>query len=177
MIKKKKFLDGHKKVGKKLIPPILQLPNVVMTSFRDDKIPDLVWLAPFFLRVSDKFAVNAIMEFLIKCKEILNSDEAPPLVFLSNFNKLTNIQKQALIDGLSQKPILSFILDKLKHQNYLFHDYPLKFLFGDFNQESDREQYITLLEKDVDALFDRYSLVATKIQVTTVCNGLIFCNT
>lgn len=50
MNKKKKFLDGHKKVGKRLIPPMLQIPNMVMTSFGDTKLSDLIWLSLFFLK-------------------------------------------------------------------------------------------------------------------------------
>ena len=173
MKKSKKFLDGHKKVGKKLIPPMLQIPNMVMTSFRDDRLPDLIWLAPFFLRVNDKVAVHSTMEFLVTCKEILNDDTAPPLVFLSNFNKLTNPQKQSLIDNLSAKPVLSVIHEQLKHQNFLFHDYPLNFLFGSFNQEVERDQCVTNLEEDVDTLLDRYSSIATKIQVTTVVSMMV----
>ena len=152
---------------------MLQIPNMVMTSFRDDRLPDLIWLAPFFLRVNDKVAVHSIMEFLVACKEILNDDKAPPLAFLSNFNKLTSLQKQSLINNLSDKPILSFVLDKLKHQNFLFHDYPLKFLFGGFSQEVEREQCLRNLEEDVDALLDRYSPIATKIQVTTVVSMMV----
>ena len=173
MTKKKDFLEGHKKVGKKLIPPMLQLPNMVMTSFRDEGLPDLIWLAPFFLRVNDDVAVQQIMEFLVTCNDTLNHHEAPSLAFLSNFNKLSNIQKQSLIDGLATKPILSLILDKIKHHNCLFHDYPLKFLFAGLNQEIEREQCITFLEEDVDALLDRNSQIATKIHVTTIVSMMV----
>lgn len=180
MTKNKKFLDGHKRVGKKLIPPMLQIPNTVMTSFRDDKLPDLIWLAPFFLRGDDRVAVHSIIDFLTACKETLNDDSSPPLVFLSNFNKLTDLQKQSLIDNLSKLPNLNFLLNKLKHQNYLFHDYPLNFLFGSFNKDFDKERALIYLEKDVDALLDRYSQIATKIQVTAIVSmmatGKIFIN-
>ena len=166
--KKRKILEGHKKVGKKLIPPMLQLPNLVLTGFSDDRLPDLIWMAPFFLKANDKVAVHSLIDFLDHCKVTLNDEKSPSLVFLSNFNKLTNLQKQSLIDSLASKPILDFLTDKLKHQNFLFHDYPLKFLFGGFNQDLDREESIKNLEQDVDTLLDRYSSVATKIQVTTI---------
>jgi hypothetical protein len=166
--KKRKLLEGHKRVGKKLIPPMLQLPNLVFTAFRNDILPDLIWMSPFFLRGDDRTAVNSIMEFLDACKTILNDENAPALVYLSNFNKLTDHQKEMLVNGLASKPILNFLIDKLGHQNLLFHDYPIKFLFGDINEELDRSQCIKYLEEDVDTLFDRYSAIATRIQVTAI---------
>ncbi len=168
MGKKRKILEGHKKVGKKLIPPALQIPNITFTSFRDDSLPDLIWIAAFFLRSNDKVAVDSLMLFLESCKEILDDDSAPCLTFLSNFNKLNNDQKQLLVEGLNNKPILNHLMDKLKHQNYLFTDYPLKFLFGNSSQEHDKKRYIKQLEEDVISLLDRHSDIATKIQVTAL---------
>ncbi|OIR16870.1 hypothetical protein GALL_26910 [mine drainage metagenome] len=166
--KKRKFLEGHKRVGKKLIPPMLQIPNVVFTAFRNDILPDLIWMSPLFLRSDDRTAVNSIMEFLNACREILNDESAPALVYLSNFNKLTAHQKEMLANGLASKPILNFLIEKLGHQNILLHDYPIKFLFGDVKKEYDKKECIKYLEADVDTLLDRYSSIATKIQVTAI---------
>ena len=42
--KKKKILEGHKRIGKRFIPPMMQLPMMRSTSYVNDMLPELVWI-------------------------------------------------------------------------------------------------------------------------------------
>lgn len=117
-------LKDHKKVGKKLIPPLMQLPNLKETSFRDNTLPCLVWFSAIFLRNPDRQAVHNIVEFLIKCGEILSNDEYSPLAFLNNFDKLIPEQKKRILNQFDDYNMLTFICQNLVHQFHLFKNYP-----------------------------------------------------
>jgi len=161
-----RILKDHKKVGQKLIPPLMQLPNMQETSFRDNTLPCLLWVSATFLRSSDREAVDYIIDFLIKCKEILNDDKLPPLIFLNNFKKLSVEQKSKLLIGIKDKKMLGFLREKLVHQNYLLQGYPLSFLFDDYAYGVDRDEALEYLKEDVAALLDRGTLHSTKVQTT-----------
>ena len=119
-------LRDHKKVGKRFIPPLLQIPNMQETSFRDNVLPCLVWVSAIFLRNKDRTAVHNVIQFLIKCGEILHDEKSPPLVFLNNFNRLTQGQKQSIKAGVESEPFYTFIRSNVAHQEAIFKDYPIK---------------------------------------------------
>lgn len=159
-------LRDHKKVGQKLIPPLMQLPNMKETSFRDNILPCLIWLSAIFLRNPDRQSVHYVIEFFIKCKGILNDDKSPALVFLNNFDKLTIEQKGRILEGIEDQAMLNFLRESLVHQHHLLEDYPLGFLFEDYIYGVDREEALEHLKEDVSALLDRYTMHSTKVQTT-----------
>ncbi|MBK8982398.1 MAG: hypothetical protein IPM38_08810 [Ignavibacteria bacterium] len=44
MKKQKKVLDDHKQIGKKFIPPLLQLGNFQDVDWQTIMIPELIWI-------------------------------------------------------------------------------------------------------------------------------------
>jgi len=161
-----KVLKDHKMVGRKLIPPLMQLPNIKETSFRDNTLPCLIWISAIFLRSEDRQAVHNIIEFLIKCNEIINDDKFPLLIFLNNFYKLNEEQKSKITSEIDDGSIVDFLRKNLVHQFHLLEDYPLSFLFKDYIYSIEREEAINMLKEDVNALLDRHTLHATKVQTT-----------
>jgi hypothetical protein len=166
--KKSTVLADHHRQGKRLIPPIMRLNNIVEVSFRDTKIPELVWMSAIFNHVPDREAVRGIIEFLIACNSEINDEKkAPPLSFLSNFLILTAEQKKKIVESESCKSYLPFLREHLWHQMQLLDDYPLAFIF---EQRPDRDRLVAIerLKKDVAGLLDRYADQATKVQTTAV---------
>jgi len=173
-----KVLKDHKKVGQKLIPPFMQLPNLKETSFKNNTLPCLIWISAILLRVEDRVAVEHIIEFLIKCKKILNGENSPALVFLNNFDKLTRAQKMSIVKNLNDDPMLSFLRENLVHQYHLLDKYPLSFIFEDNTYEVDRDKAIELLKEDVAALLDRHTIHSTRVQtiafISMTATGKLF---
>ncbi len=161
-------LKDHKQVGRKLIPPMMQLPNMKETSFRDNTLPCLVWMSAIFLRANDRMAVHFLTEFLVKCKDILDDEKMPPLAFLNNFNKLSKQDKDKIIAELNDDAMLQFLRENLEHQHHLLKEYPLSFLFDDYPYGVDKDDALNLLKEDVDALLDRYTSHSTKVQTTAM---------
>ena len=161
-----KVLKDHKKVGQKLIPPFMQLQNIRGTSFRDATLPCLIWVSAIFNRNSDRVSVNQIMEFLIKCNEILNDKKSPALIFLNNFYKLSPIQKEKIASKFDNLDNLDFIRENTVHLYHLFPNYPMSFLFEDYVYGVDKIEAIEYLKEDVSNLLDRYCYHATKVQTT-----------
>lgn len=162
-----RVLKDHRKVGKKLIPPLMQIPNLKEVSYRDNMLPNLVWVSAIFLRNPDRKSVQCIVNFLIRCKEILADDNLPALIFLNNFDRLRTEQKSKIVEGLEDLSMLNFLRENLTHQFNLFDNYPLSFLLdgcSGLNKEND----LNKLKEDVAALLDRHTLHSTKVQTTAL---------
>lgn len=165
--KKKGVLADHYRKGKRLIPPLMRIGNIEETSFRDSKIPELVWMSAIFNRAADKAAVNGIIEFQIACREAIGSEDAPQLSFLSNFNRLSGGQREMILKSDKCKKLFPFLHAQLWHQHAIFETYPLSFIFPD-RREYDTSSALERLKLDVDTLLDRYTVHSTKVQTTAV---------
>ncbi len=176
---KKGVLSDHQRRGKVLVPPMMQLPNLVETSFSDTKIPELIWISALFNWTDDRSAVNAIIEFQLACQKATNSDQLPYLSFLSNFDRLSEDQKHAILLDAECCRWIEVLKKALWHQHILFERYPLAFIFQD-QVYDDRDEALVRLKGDVEELFDRYSHHSTKVQTTAVvgmmATGKMFLN-
>lgn len=167
------ILKDHKKEGKKLIPPLMQNPNVRLVSFRNNMLPCLIWISAFFVRNSDKDAMQKPIKFLIRCNNVLSSESTPPLMFLNNFSKLSNNQKKKLCDDSIIKDKANFIWRNVCHQAFLFNDYPLSFLFKEFQIEISKGEAIRRLKEDILGLLDRHCEHAKKVQVAAIMSRVV----
>lgn len=162
-------LSDHKKEGKRLIPPIMQLPMMQMVSFRDKTMPCLIWLSALFVRIPDREAVQKSLDLITRCHEVLGEEAAiPPLVFLNSFSQLSDAQREEIASDQKVRDIADFLWLKIAHQILLFKDHPLAFLFSSYKLELPTELAIEHLKEDVIGLLDRYSHHATKVQVTAL---------
>lgn len=166
-IKKKPVLSDHKRAGKRLIPPILQLPNVVPTSFVDDRLPDLIWVSSIFRMAHPKVAVRLIIDFVKLCSNF-TKEKNESLVFLTNFGDLGTVEKTLIRDNLKGSPMLGMLRRTLGHQNSVLERYPLAFLFDEGCVLESRVEAVKELKEDVELLLDRYESHATKVQVTAL---------
>jgi hypothetical protein len=165
-MRKNDILSDHKKIGTKLVPPFKYKTNIQEISFRDSTLPSLIWFSAIFLRESDRSAVNNLIEFIIKCNEILGDDQSPTLAYLNNFNKLRKNQKNLILEGIKETKYYDFLIKNLKHQYALLSDYPLAFLFEGQEIRESKEDSLVKLKEDVSGLLDRYSGHSTKVQTT-----------
>lgn len=164
---KKGVLSDHFRKGKRLIPPLMRMGNIEETSFKDSKIPELVWISAIFNRAEDKEAVDGIIEFQVACVEAIGSDDAPHLSFLSNFSRLSDTQRENILQNERCQKTFPFLHRHLWHQHAIFEAYPLSFIFPD-SPDYDRASALERLRVDVDALLDRYTVHSTKVQTTAV---------
>lgn len=168
--KKARVLAGYKRVGKKLIPPLMQIENMMTFSYVDSLLPDFIWLSALFLRSSDREAVEKSIAFVRMCHEVVGREDVHPLSSFQNFYQLDARERETIRKRADELELRQFLCRELRHQHRLITKYPLAFLFDEQAQEDSSEENIRLLTEDVGALLDRYSHHATKVQTTAfVC--------
>lgn len=163
-----KILKDHHKVGKKFLPPLMQIGNIVEVSFVDQKLPCLVWMSALYGRLDGRVATKIIIEFVTNSESVVEGFKHSSLTMLGGYIGLSSEQKAKIYSRVSKQPYFKTLLENLEHQFHLVKDYPLGFLFEHHDYGLDREEAIEMLKEDVSHLLDRYSDIATKVQVTTL---------
>lgn len=150
----------------------MQLPNMQETSFVDELLPSLVWMSALYLRCDGRLATKVIVEFIKDAETVFDEERPQPLHEIGNFTLLSREQKHAIYVAVKNKKYFETLLDNLEHQHHVLKGYPLSFLFEEHIYAVDKAEAIDMLSDDVKTLLDRYSSIATKVQVTAVYTTL-----
>ena len=98
-------LDGHKQKGKKLLPPFLNIPKAIsFSSWRDERLPEMVWAALLFEHLEEKDAFNTVRRASIAVRELYMKDggegKAPPDMTFSYFATLDDEAFATILDQI-----------------------------------------------------------------------------
>jgi hypothetical protein len=162
------MFSGYIRKGKRFIPPIYRLPEVVETNFREEKIPELCWVSSLFLQLSDNQAVELVVEFIKACEQRLGKDSTKPLVFISNYLALSRDQMANLMSDSRCQRLFPVLGRFLRHHICLLEGYPLAPLVPLENNSREDGPEVEQLKSDVGELLDRRCHHATKVQATVL---------
>lgn len=162
------MLAGHKRIGKRFIPPIFRLPGVVETNFREEKIPELFWISTLFLQLTDSQAIETVIQFVKACEDRLGKGSTKPLVFISNFLALSPEQIADLMADPRCQELFPILGQYLWHHIRLLESHPFEPMVPLVNNTSKDGSAVEQLKSDVCEMLDRRSHHATKVQATAL---------
>jgi hypothetical protein len=165
--KKKKVLEGHKKKGAKFIPPMMQIGNLQEVSYLNDALPNLIWMGLVFERYGYRRGVQLISDFVSIAYEKC-AGEGGNFSYLCYYSKLDVSIKASIYRELKSKGILYPLQEAIAPLSCLFRLFPALFLKPDF--KVDETLLIPRLKTTMKKSMDRYSKMATAIQVTAFYN-------
>lgn len=166
---KRPVLSDHKKVGKRFIPPMLQLVSFSEVKWVDWILPELLWLG----LLNDRYdlARGAELALSLARAVIKTSDYSSKtwLAPISAYDALTEKQKNEVIRTLKLSNNLQPLKEALTPLVAFYPGCPLNFLFEGTllsleNSKETLEQFKELLA----TLFDRWEKVATLMQANAV---------
>ena len=163
----KKFLEGHKKKGPKFIPPMMQMGDIQEVSYLNDALPNLIWMGLVFERYGYRKGVQIITEFVSIAYEKCAGENAN-FSYLCYYSNLDVSIKASIYRELKNKGILYPLQEAIAPISCLFRFFPALFLKPDF--KVDETQLISRLKTTMKQSMNRYSKMATAIQVTAFCN-------
>jgi hypothetical protein len=158
-IKKKVILAGHKRVGKRFIPPMMQLPMRVDTSYVNDMLPELIWIGLINERVGYVRGARVIEKVFLAVDARKEKGQEGNYALISSFNNLTGEQKVAITDALREEGVLSIIQTSIAPLVHLYDNCPLKFM-GPSTSTHSEEELTSLIKLCVGRVIDRYDTPA-----------------
>lgn len=136
---KNKVLSDHRKIGRKFVPPMMQIQNVKDVSFASHAMPEFLWLAILNhyygwqkgVELSLSLAFAASEATGIKPSEFKKNDgKSPKEMFsvTSAYNNLTKKEKSALIAKLKHDSQWELIVEALSPLLSWYPQCPLNFI-------------------------------------------------
>ena len=184
---KNQVLSDHRKVGKKFVPPMLQISNVESVSFASQAIPEFLWLATLNrsygwqqgAELSLSLAFKACESTGINLEEFRKQDgESPKELFATSSAYITLAQEQKLdiVKRLKASFEWELFVEALSPIVSLYPQFPLGFIFEEaviLSNEKDVEN----LKSIISPLYEKnskeaVSMYANAIYITFATNKL-----
>lgn len=174
------ILDGHKRVGKKFLPPLRQLPGQMNeVSWVNRILPELIWMGV----LNDNFGMRRGIELSSELARLANEtyaeQKSPNFAFASSYSVLDADKKNLLLEKLETKRILADLRNGLIGFLNLYPKSPVSFLRIALDNGS--EHLIGSMKATLEHYFFRREqpamvLQANVVYVAGICGKLFYTN-
>jgi len=159
-------LEDHKRVGKRFVPPFLQLGDLQEASWIDLLLPELIWIGILIERCGLGRAAALCAELAKRGQELLEaSDGRAWLCRISSYGEFTEEERAALFKGLAAGGMGDELGNALAPLCGAYPECPLSFLVQEPASVEEGAAYVRGVIAD---LFDRWGESATFVQVHAV---------
>lgn len=170
--RRRPVLPDHQRIGKRLIPPLMQEINYQEISWGKQLIPELIWLA----LINNRYGYMKGAELALALpKSVEEATKNNPMetwfVTISSYTQLSIEEQKKTVEILRSKNVFDLYRAALLPLIYFYPSCPLSFLF---DLETKTEIDIGELEeikRVLESIFDRRSVEATFIHANAVYIG------
>lgn len=176
--KKQKYtnISEHRRSGKVLTPPLATLPNIVLRSWYDECIPNIIWACVLASNLDRSVYLKLLREVVIDARERLNKDEYENAFLTHNYLSLLSDQQfdqifYRLLKNDPAKHLLSSLL--------LIDALPDGAHWRRHLQQPSPQEHFSILARAIAVCFDHQSQASTdirwmKIMYLIVCGKMHF---
>jgi hypothetical protein len=126
--KSKRILEGHKQVGKRFVPPMMQLPQARSMSYVDDMLPELIWLGLVNDRLGFVQGAQVFRQLVGIANGIIKKLPAKNFAILSIYKDMTRQGRARLVKRLTDEGLLERLRKCLAPLTTLYDEFPLRFI-------------------------------------------------
>lgn len=170
--KKKKILEGHKREGKRFIPPMMQIPSMKSYSYVNDMLPELIWIG----LINDRFGyvqgARIIEKIFLIVDGIIDTGQHGNFALASTFHLLNNEQKQQLLKLLEKEEILDSVRNAIAPLTLLYDEFPLRFI-GYPTDTFNNQELVKLIKGVVGKTIDKYETAGIVLHGAMLISRLI----
>jgi len=160
---RKKILTDHKKVGAKLVPPLLSAMGESDYSYVEKGIPQIIWIALLNKKFGLKTGTSVSLEFVQIIDSLGIKKDVP--YNISWFSDIKNEDISKIKDDLKLTKVFNKIKDGLSPLLNVYSECPLCKIFGSNNHS---ENDISIVKETLLELYDKHSKESTFALANTV---------
>lgn len=157
--RKKPILEGYKRVGKRFIPPMMQLPMSTDISYVNDMLPELIWVGLINEREGFVGGARIIEKIFLAVDEIKEEGQEGNYALMSSFNILRLDQKTSVNERLQAEGTLETIQNSIAPLVLLYDGCPLSFV-GHPTTKYGENYLVSTIKECVGRTIDRYETPA-----------------
>lgn len=165
-----KVLLDHKKVGKRFIPPLLQVGPFSYTKWVDCVLPELLWLG--VLNHCLGLAKGASSALSLAQAAVKTCKSSPKKIWFaptSSYSNLTEEQKNILLSSLKSGKELESLKEAFVYFGVFYPDFPLNFIYeGNLPKLEDQNKHLRIFKDILSPLFYRAETEATFMQANAI---------
>jgi hypothetical protein len=170
MAKKKKILEGYKKVGKKFIPPVMQWPGFREISWVNEIIPELIWIAVLQHKIGYRTANEAMADLHKTYIDFCDTKHLHS--FFSSYDAMSKNAKESFKEKYKQSEYYNEVFLGLKDLQHYYPNHPLQFLFEGL-EISDTEVNIEVIKESIKGILERRTEAGTMVQAAVLFNSMV----
>lgn len=165
--KRQKVLLDHKKVGKRYIPPMLQLGSMVETKWADTGLPDFFWIAMIIDKHGLKRGTELSLAIARTFEHPAEGEHWPKssLTLSSTYAQFSQEDKEKIKRKLSEQGCLQEIQTSLCPLVFFYPEFPLGFLC-DHAKPTNPEFELIRIKQLVNDLYNKRGRKATLVLTT-----------
>ena len=173
MSSSKKVLSDHKRNKKVFIPPLLQLPNMRLDDWRDERLPEFLWIGHIQKKLGVLRANYLLMIFSKVVAQVHDELKTTPNIWCApttSFERLPETVKEGLVSGLEKNKILEEISYGLSDLFICYPEIPLKFLDTNRDFLIAGADDVKAVKKTIESMYNRHDkssvlAIATALQM------------
>ena len=170
--RRKPVLPDHQRIGKRLIPPLMQEINYQEISWGKQLIPELIWLALINNRYGYMKGAELALALPKSAEEATkNHPMGAWFVTVSSYTQLSIEEKKKTVELLRRKNAFDQYRAALLPLIYFYPTCPLSFLFDLETKKEIDTGDLEEIKRVLESIFDRRSVEATFIQANAVYIG------
>jgi hypothetical protein len=169
---KKALLEGHKRVGKRFIPPMMQIPAMKSISYVSDMLPELLWIGLLNDRVGYVRAARILEKVFVATDEVKDPEQHGNFALASTFSLLESDQKQTLAAALEKEGVVDPIRNAVAPLTLLYDPFPLRFL-GPPTDVINEKQLIERVRECVAKSIDKYETAGIVLHGAMLLSRLV----
>lgn len=164
----KKVLADHKKIGKRFIPPLLQLGKFEDAKWAEEIIPEVIWIAFLHLHCGIVKGTALALKIATAANQLRPADGKKTLFAVaSRLGELDEEERKTVLRSLDQATELPLVQEALESLGALYPTFPISFLAAGV-AKPDTAKSVALVRGILDYLFDRRTKEAVQVQATVI---------
>ena len=167
-------LSDHQRVGKRFIPPLLQLGPFTDVKWVDLILPELLWLGILNHTYGKGRGAELGLKLAQAAVKVFTAEPIPWFGSTSAYTSLDDAQKAEVLKILQEANHLEPLKMALIPFPLFYHQCPLNFLFeGSITAPREPERLLEEVKDFISTLFDRTAEPATFMQADAVYTAFV----
>lgn len=171
---KKRNLEGHKKQGKRFIPPMKQIPGMREQSYINDMLPELIWLGLIHEKggyVLGHYTLKGVMDAV---KDRRTDDSEKPVNFAMQYaySTLSQAEKESILNRWKSEGILDDIQHALAPLTLLYDEFSMRFV-GPPSTVIPHDELVLRIRNCVGNHLDKYQVPGVALHGAMIMTRLI----
>jgi hypothetical protein len=155
--KEKKILQDHIKKGKKFVPPLKSKINLHESDYATDILPEIIWICIILEDMGNEKGMEFAHRFSQLANQTLGNGDYYNFSISSHLYRLSEEQKNDLINKLIENEMYFVLSDILAPIVYFYKESPFSFLAKEIDiVETEKNELLNKLKNILFNCFDRF---------------------